>query len=109
MNVPALWRAGSVSCRAPRGWGVSFRRMRLTFIVATVFLSAGTALLVNTVRAEDAAVTRGRMVDLGRQYKTAEALYIALKERGARRQTSDTFDGAGLVRGLHTRPRWDHI
>jgi hypothetical protein len=55
-------------------------------------------VLVNTVRAEDAAVTRqghstaaqgapnkveGRLLDLGRQHKTAEALYLALKAAAA--------------------------
>ena len=78
--------------------------MRLTFIVATVFLSAGTALLVNTVRAEDAAVSRERLVDLGRQHKTAEALYLALKQeaRGGRRLTPLTTPDWS---GVYTRAR----
>ena len=40
----------------------------------------GLALLVNTLRAQDPAQTRQRMIDLGKQHKTAEALYLALKE-----------------------------
>jgi hypothetical protein len=73
--------------------------MRLTSIVSTVALLASTALLVNTLWAEDSAVTRQRMVDLGKQHKTAEALYRALKEQahGGRRLTPSTVpDWSGV-------------
>ena len=73
--------------------------MRATFVVATVVLSAATALLVSTLRAEDAAVTRQRLIDLGKQHKTAEALYLALKEQahgGGRLMPSTTPDWSGV-------------
>ena len=73
--------------------------MRLTSIVSTVALLASTALLVKTLWAEDAAVTRQRMVDLGKQHKTAEALYLALKTQahGGRRLTPSTMpDWSGV-------------
>ena len=78
--------------------------MRLTTIVGTAALLAATALLVNTLRAEDAGQTRQRMIDLGRQHKTAEALYLALKEQvhGGRRLTPAT---APDWSGLYTRAR----
>src|SRR5687767_14865316 len=114
----SLWGIGKQSTRRDRRnisfRAVSFRAMpfrttsvrttRLAFVLATVVLSAGTALLVNTVRAEDAAVTRERMVDLGRQHKTAEALYLALKEeaRGGRRLTPLTTPDWS---GVYTRAR----
>ncbi len=61
--------------------------MRLTSILSTAVLLASTAFLVNTLRAQDTASVRQRMLDLGRQHKTAESLYLALKEqaRGGRR------------------------
>ena len=73
--------------------------MRLTSLVSTVALLASTALLVKTLWAEDAAVTRQRMVDLGKQHKTAEALYLALKKdaHGGRRLTYSTVpDWSGV-------------
>ena len=73
--------------------------MRLTSLVSTVALLASTALLVKTLWAEDAAVTRQRMVDLGKQHKTAEALYLALKKdaHGGRRLTHSTVpDWSGV-------------
>ena len=55
------------SMRSERGLPdrVSFSAVKLTSIVATTVLVAGTAFLVNTLRAEDAADARQRMVDLG--------------------------------------------
>jgi hypothetical protein len=78
--------------------------MRLTFIAATAVLLIGTALLVNTVRADDAAETRQRMIDLGKEHKTAEALYLALKERarGGRRLTPSSLPD---WTGIYTRAR----
>ena len=73
--------------------------MRLTSLVSTVALLASTALLVKTLWAEDAAVTRQRMVDLGKQHKTAESLYLALKKdaHGGRRLTYSTVpDWSGV-------------
>jgi len=78
--------------------------MKLASIVATSALLIGTALLVNTLRAEDAADTRLRMIDLGKQHKTAESLYAALKEQahGGRRLTPST---APDWSGVYTRAR----
>jgi hypothetical protein len=78
--------------------------MRLTFIAATAVLLIGTALLVNTVRAENAAETRQRMIDLGKEHNTAEALYLALKERahGGRRLTPSSMPD---WTGIYTRAR----
>ena len=78
--------------------------MRLTSIVSTVLLAASTALLVNTLRAQDGAATRQRMIDLGRQHKTAESLYLALKDRarGGRRLTPATTPDWS---GVYTRAR----
>ena len=78
--------------------------MKVTSIVATTALVAGTALLVNTLRAEDAAATRQRMIDLGKQHKTAGALYAALKEQagGGRRLTAANLPDWS---GIYTRAR----
>ena len=78
--------------------------MKLTSAFATVVLIGATALLVNTLRAEDAAATRQRMVDLGRQHKTAEDLYLALKQeaRGGRRLMPATVPDWS---GVFTRAR----
>ena len=78
--------------------------MRLTSIVSTVLLVGSTALLVNTLRAQDGAATRQRMIDLGKQHKTADALYLALKERarGGRRLTPTTMPDWS---GVYTRAR----
>src|SRR5688500_18722741 len=78
--------------------------MKLASIVATLALLIGTALLVNTLRAQDAAATRQRMIDLGNEHKTAESLYLALKEeaRGGRRLTSSTTPDWS---GVYTRAR----
>ena len=77
--------------------------MKLTSIVVTAVLLIGTALLVNTVRAQDGE-TRQRMIDLGKQHKTAEALYLALKERarGGRRLTPSAMPDWS---GVYTRAR----
>jgi hypothetical protein len=78
--------------------------MKLASILATTALLIGTALLVNTLRAEDAASTRQRMIDLGKQHQTAESLYLALKEqaRGGHRLTPST---APDWSGVYTRAR----
>lgn len=78
--------------------------MRLTTILATAALAGGVAVLVNTVRAEDAAEARQRMIDLGKQHQTAEGLYLALKEqaRGGRRLTPATLPDWS---GVYTRAR----
>jgi hypothetical protein len=61
--------------------------MKPKFVMATVLLFGATALLVGGLRAQNAPDTRERMIALGRQHKTAEALYEALKAeaRGGRR------------------------
>src|SRR5687767_8145864 len=84
--------------------GVSFPPMKLTSIVATAVLLIGTALLVNTVRADDAAETRQRMIELGKAHKTAESLYLALKERahGGRRLAPSSMPDWS---GVYTRAR----
>jgi hypothetical protein len=83
---------------------VSFGAMKLASIVATGALFAGTALLVNTLRAQDAAATGQRMIELGKQHKTAESLYLALKNEahGGRRLTPST---APDWSGIYTRAR----
>jgi hypothetical protein len=73
--------------------------MRLTSIVGTAALLVATALLVNTLRAQDPGQTRQRLIDLGRQHKTAEELYLALKDQahGGRRLTPATApDWSGI-------------
>lgn len=57
--------------------------MKLTFVAATLALAAGTALLVGSLRAQDADDTRQRMIELGRQHKTAADLYEALKQEAS--------------------------
>jgi hypothetical protein len=87
-----------------QGPDVSFIAVKLTSILATTVLAAGTALLVNTLRAEDAADTRQRMIDLGKQHKTAGELYLALKENahgGQRLRAGSVPDWSGL----YTRAR----
>jgi hypothetical protein len=78
--------------------------MRLTSIVGTAALLVATALLVNTLRAQDPGQTRQRLIDLGRQHKTAEELYLALKDQahGGRRLTPAT---APDWSGIWTRAR----
>lgn len=78
--------------------------MRLAPVLATAALAGAVALLVNTVRAQDAAETRQRMIDLGRQHQTAEELYLALKAeaRGGRRLTPATVPDWS---GVYTRAR----
>jgi hypothetical protein len=74
-------------------------------VIAAVALAAGTVLLISTIDAQDSAAgTRERMIDLGRQHKTAEALYRALEEQanGGRRLSPTTLpDWAGV----YTRAR----
>ena len=78
--------------------------MKLASIVATAALLIGTAVLVNTLRAQDAAATRQRMIDLGKSHKTADALYSTLKAEahGGRRLTPST---APDWSGVYTRAR----
>ena len=78
--------------------------MKLASFVATAALLIGTALLVNTLRAEDAADTRQRMIDLGKSHKTAESLYLALKEQahGGRRLSPSAMPDWS---GVYTRAR----
>ena len=78
--------------------------MKLTSIVTTIALVAGTALLVNTLRAQDAATNRQRMIDLGKQHKTADDLYRALKAEahgGHRLTPANAPDWSGI----YTRAR----
>jgi len=78
--------------------------MKLSSIIATAVLLIGTALLVNTLRAQDAVTARQRMIDLGKQHKTAELLYLALKEQahGGRRLTPSLVPDWS---GVYTRAR----
>ena len=93
-----------ISLREPSTRGVSFGVMKLASIFATVVLLIGTAVLVNTLRAQDAASVRQRMIDLGKQHKTAESLYLALKEQahGGHRLTPTM---APDWSGVYTRAR----
>jgi hypothetical protein len=67
-------------------------------------LVASTALLINTLRAQDPAATKERMIELGRTHKTASDLYSALKERarGGRRLTYSNLPDWS---GVYTRAR----
>ena len=78
--------------------------MKALSIVVTAVLLIGTALLVNTLRAQDTMQMRQRMIDLGKQHKTAESLYLALKEqaRGGRRLTASSLPDWS---GVYTRAR----
>jgi hypothetical protein len=78
--------------------------MKALSVFATTLLIVGTALLVNTLRAEDAAETRQRLIALGKQHKTAEALYLALQEEahgGRRLMPANLPDWSGV----YTRAR----
>jgi hypothetical protein len=51
--------------------------------IAGVALIATTAFLISTIRAQDPAPTKERMIALGRQHKTAADLYAALKKQAS--------------------------
>ena len=78
--------------------------MKPTSLVVTAALLIGTGLLLNTLRAQDAAQVRQRMIDLGKQHTTAESLYLALKEqaRGGRRLAASSLPDWS---GVYTRAR----
>lgn len=78
--------------------------MKLKFVIGTAALIAATGLLVGNLGAQDAAADRQRMVDLGTQYPTAEALYLALKAEanGGRRLRPTTLPDWS---GVYTRAR----
>ena len=61
--------------------------MKTSFAIGTVVLVGAMILLIGTIGAQDAATTKARMIDLGRQHKTAADLYDALKQqaKGGRR------------------------
>ena len=67
-------------------------------------LIAATALLISTIRAQDPAATKERMVELGRQHKTAAGLYAALKTQagGGKRLTPTNLPDWS---GVYTRAR----
>lgn len=74
-------------------------------VIAAVALAAGTVLLISTIDAQDSAAgTRERMIELGRQHKTAGALYQALKEQanGGRRLSATALPD---WTGVYTRAR----
>ena len=78
---------------------------KTTFGIAAAGLAAGTVLLVATMGAqEDPAAERERLFALGRQHKTAEALYQALKQEanGGRRLTLTSMPDWS---GVYTRAR----
>jgi hypothetical protein len=72
--------------------------------VAAVALVGATALLISTIGAQNAADTRQRMIDLGRQHKTAADLYEALRQQanGGRRLTATALPD---WTGVYTRAR----
>jgi len=73
-------------------------------LVAGGVLVMATAALVGTLRAQDPAATKERMIALGRQHKTAWELYVALKERaggGTRLAPANLPDWTGV----YTRAR----
>jgi hypothetical protein len=78
--------------------------MKTPFAVATAALVAATLLLIGTIGAQDAAGSRQRMIELGRQHKTAAALYEALKQEagGGRRLSPARLPDWS---GVYTRAR----
>ncbi len=77
---------------------------RTTYTVAAVALVATTALLISSIGAQDSSTDRERKIALGRQHKTAEALYRALKEQanGGRRLSPTSLPD---WTGVYTRAR----
>ena len=72
--------------------------------VVGVVLAVGIAGLISTMRAQDPAATKERMIALGRQHKTASDLYAALKEqaRGGQRLSYSRLPD---WTGVYTRAR----
>ena len=72
--------------------------------LAGIALVAATAFLVSTVRAQDPAVAKERMVALGKQHKAAADLYAALKKQagGGRRLSYTSLPD---WTGVYTRAR----
>lgn len=78
--------------------------MTLKFVAATAVLLVATGLLVSGLRAQDPAATKARMIELGRQHKTAADLYETLKRNadgGRRLKWSALPDWSGV----YTRAR----
>ncbi len=78
--------------------------MRTKLVVGTLALAGATALLVSTIDAQDPGENRQRMVDLGRQHKSAADLFEALKtdaNGGTRLNPARLPDWAGV----YTRAR----
>jgi len=77
---------------------------KTTLTVAAVALLVVTALFFGTIGAQDSANVRQRMIDLGRQHKTAADLYQTLKERanGGQRLTPTSLPD---WTGVYTRAR----
>jgi hypothetical protein len=71
---------------------------------AGAVLVAATGLLINTLRAQDPAATKARMVELGRSHRTASDLYAALREQ-ARGGTRLTYSRLPDWTGVYTRAR----
>jgi len=67
-------------------------------------LVAATALLISTIRAQDPAAAKERMIALGRDHKTAADLYAALKEQ-ARGGTRLAYTSLPDWSGVYTRAR----
>jgi hypothetical protein len=61
--------------------------MKTSFAIGTVVLVGAMILLIGTIGAQDAATTKARMIELGRQHNTAADLYDALRQqaKGGRR------------------------
>ena len=78
--------------------------MKTSFAIGTVVLVGTMILLIGTMGAQDAATTKARMIDLGRQHKTAADLYDALKQQanGGRRLSSARLPDWS---GVYTRAR----
>src|SRR5690606_1083473 len=76
----------------------------MKWAVAGVALIAAAASLVGTVRAQDPAATKERMIALGKQHKTAADLYAALrKQAGGGRRLS--YTNLPDWTGVYTRAR----
>jgi hypothetical protein len=78
--------------------------MKTSFAIGTAALVGAMILLIGTIGAQDAATTKARMIDLGRQHKTAADLYDALKQQanGGRRLSSARLPDWS---GVYTRAR----
>jgi hypothetical protein len=69
------------------------------FLLASLLLVVGAAALVWSARAEDPAQRKARMIDLGRQHKTAEDLYRALEQQA----------GGGKRLAWNAMPDWSGV